>query len=79
MKNKYWFKRKAYGYGATPTTWEGWLVTLGFVAIIIWRSFGAEKNPLQFTLELIVSIFILIKITSRKTEGGFGWQWGQRV
>lgn len=25
--NKYWFKPKRFGYGATPTTWEGFVST----------------------------------------------------
>ncbi|MFC3067712.1 hypothetical protein [Phenylobacterium soli] len=29
-----WFAPKQYGYGATPSSWEGWAVTLGFVLIV---------------------------------------------
>lgn len=29
-----WFAPKTIGYGATPTTWEGWLVILLFVALV---------------------------------------------
>ena len=78
MANKYWFKRKTYGYGATPTTWEGWLVTLGFIAFVFWRSSSVEKIPLQFILELVLLIYIMLKITQKKTEGGFKWQWGRK-
>ena len=31
----YWFKPKRYGYGATPITWEGWVVTLGTVVAMV--------------------------------------------
>ena len=24
----YWFRPKRYGYGATPITWQGWLLTV---------------------------------------------------
>jgi hypothetical protein len=30
---QYWFKRKAYGWGCVPATWQGWL-TLGVFFII---------------------------------------------
>ncbi|MEI9964284.1 MAG: hypothetical protein WDM92_05875 [Caulobacteraceae bacterium] len=39
--NRYWFKPKTYGYGATPSTWEGWLVTIGFcVAAVVVATVG---------------------------------------
>jgi|TARA_B100001964_G_scaffold140340_1_gene154690 hypothetical protein len=76
MTNKYWFTRKRYGYGATPVTWEGWLLTLGFIIIVTSRVLDAEKRPFQFTMELIVLIFVLIIVAIKKTEGGFKWQWG---
>jgi hypothetical protein len=31
---RYWFRPKRYGYGATPTTWEGWAFTGLIVAIL---------------------------------------------
>ncbi|MDB5419524.1 MAG: uncharacterized protein JWP50_2943 [Phenylobacterium sp.] len=30
-----WFRPKHFGYGATPSTWEGWLATLLFVLLIV--------------------------------------------
>jgi hypothetical protein len=30
-----WFAPKAYGYGFTPITWEGWLATLVFVLLVV--------------------------------------------
>lgn len=33
--SKYWFKRKRYGYGLTPSTWQGWLTIFGFLLFII--------------------------------------------
>ena len=30
-----WFAPKRYGYGAgLPISWQGWAITLGFVAIV---------------------------------------------
>jgi len=30
-----WFERKRIGWGARPASWEGWLVTVAFVAGIV--------------------------------------------
>ena len=31
----YWFKRKWFGWGWTPATWEGWVATIIYVGVII--------------------------------------------
>ncbi len=33
-KQKYWFKAKKTGLGWYPASWEGWLVTLGYIALL---------------------------------------------
>ena len=30
MSERCWFPPKSFGYGWTPITWEGWVLTLGF-------------------------------------------------
>jgi hypothetical protein len=30
-----WFGPKRVGFGIRPQTWQGWLVTLGFVALVV--------------------------------------------
>ena len=32
---KPWFGSKRIGWGISPQTWQGWTITLGFVAVII--------------------------------------------
>ncbi len=39
---KYWFKRKRYGMGWTPVTWEGWAV-LGF--FVLFLGIGMTQFP----------------------------------
>ena len=31
----YWFKQKRFGYGATPVTWQGWVLMLVYLAIVV--------------------------------------------
>ncbi|THD77153.1 MAG: hypothetical protein E7812_14460 [Phenylobacterium sp.] len=39
---RFWFRPRTFGIGATPVTWEGWLVTLAFVVLItVTVSYGA--------------------------------------
>jgi hypothetical protein len=81
---EYWFKPKRYGYGATPTTWQGWAVILGTVAAMVAVSlFLRLTEPHYWALAVLIAFdvlalaFLLI-ICRRKTEGGLRWRWGDR-
>jgi len=81
----YWFKRKVFGWGWVPATWQGWTVTLVYVALVFALVFIGEKNVaenpdsgsnfLVFGLPLIVLTAIFIFIAYKKGEKP-KWQWG---
>ena len=75
---KYWFKPKRYGYGATPSSWEGWLICIVFIIYIIWRIPTLNQSNIRFFLELIVLIIILVYISKKKTDGSWKWRWGNK-
>jgi len=33
---KIWFKRKTYGWGWTPVSWQGWLSTVVYAVVLLW-------------------------------------------
>ena len=74
MANKYWFKPKKYGYGATPSSWEGWFLTLFIILIIIARTIQLQNNPVRLIVELIIIIVILTPVTKIKTKGEWKWR-----
>ncbi len=78
----YWFKRKLYGWGWTPATWQGWLITLVFIGAIVYDtvSFETLTNPtndaiISFLLEIVALIAVFIAICWKKGEEP-RWQWG---
>lgn len=82
MKNKLWFRRKTYGWGWTPITWQGWLVT--FVVVIIpllikYTTKMMELSKLQQNFYTWASVPILLMgltlICFRYGEKP-RWQWG---
>lgn len=77
MGNKYWFRPKTYGYGATPSSWEGWLITLFFILFILSGAFQIQSNALQFVVEFFLMVAILMIIIKYKTEGKMRWRWGK--
>lgn len=77
--NKYWFKPKTYGWGATPTTWEGWLVVVGFIAYILSISSFLTRNMMgSYFLYFSIGIAAIIVISIKKTEGKWKWNWGKK-
>ncbi len=86
MRNKpIWFKRKTYGWGWTPATWQGWLVTGVYFALIFLLVLSREEaipgnkdsgsNFLVFGIPLIV-LTALFVFVAYKTGEKPKWQWG---
>ncbi len=83
---RYWFKPHRYGYGATPTTWQGWAFTLFFVVVAAsgtlalaswlktspWRAWGGPAL-LLFALLLAAPFLWFCR---RKTDGAWRWRSG---
>ncbi|MFA6236978.1 MAG: VOC family protein [Bacteriovorax sp.] len=82
MKSNLWFRRKTYGWGWTPITWQGWAVTALFVAIplfikLITKSLDLTKNEQNFyvfaTLPLVLVGLVLVCLRYGEKPR---WQWG---
>jgi hypothetical protein len=76
--NQFWFMPKLKGYGATPTTWEGYTLVAVFASVVLicvlvmlWR----EKTLSIFPLPMIVvavSTIVFLVICAWKTDGAWG-------
>lgn len=85
-----WFKPRRFGYGATPTTWQGWLIIVAFpilliiVALVLFVVYPAPSGGWAvarvavFLLIDAVAVLGLIAFVRRKTEGAWRWRWGNR-
>jgi L-threonylcarbamoyladenylate synthase len=82
---KFWFKRKKYGWGWYPATFEGWFLDFIYIVLLtfIFSSIDKYSHSVSDTLIGIVvpmtaltCIFIII--TWLKGEK-LRWQWGKRV
>ncbi len=74
-----WFEPKKYGYGAgLPIARQGWVLTIGYVAVILLTSF---LIPLSLSLYLAL-VFTLtglyLLIVSKTTRGGWRWRKGEK-
>ena len=77
----YWFKRKLYGWGWTPVTWQGWVVTVGYVGLVLLFTLTVDTSSTMqdtmFTFLLPVTFLTItfFRIARRKGEKP-RWQWG---
>jgi phosphatidylserine synthase len=81
---KIWFRRKTYGWGWTPASWEGWLVMLVYFCLIIAifqridaHSHSGSDTLIGFAVPFIALTVLLLLITYMKGEPP-RWQWGQK-
>jgi hypothetical protein len=77
---RYWFRAKRYGWGwGLPLVWQGWVVLLGFVVLLIVGSalILPAKHVALHLAYVIVSSAALIGICYAKGEPP-KWRWGGR-
>lgn len=78
----YWFKRKAYGWGWVPATWQGWVSVAVMVAVFVWilvpfmhdRAAGSA-DVFPFVVKIVVWAVAVLLISYFKGEPP-KWQWG---
>jgi len=80
---KLWFKRKLYGWGWYPVSWEGWSVTIFYIGIIIllytavYNSNSTTEWALLFLLPVAILTSTFIRIAYKYGETP-KWQWGKK-
>jgi uncharacterized integral membrane protein len=78
---KLWFKRKTYGWGWTPITWQGWLITLLYIVLLLIFVMTIDENSssrevaFTFAIPIILITVTFIRICYAKGEKP-RWQWG---
>ncbi|PIR38303.1 MAG: hypothetical protein COV34_01705 [Candidatus Zambryskibacteria bacterium CG10_big_fil_rev_8_21_14_0_10_42_12] len=77
----YWFKRKLFGWGWTPVTWQGWLIILVYIGLVLAFAFTIDESSsdsevvFTFILPVVLLTITLIRIGYKKGEKP-KWQWG---
>lgn len=83
--NKYWFKRRRYGYGWTPVTWKGWLIIGVFLTVVLggsWYLTQQKPEPTDtdifwFYTALFIAVVMLFIFT--RLKGPYPkWRWGKK-
>lgn len=85
MSQPYWFKRRRYGWGWIPVTWQGWLtvgiwlllVIGGATAILDVPEAQQARESAFFLLFIVVATAGLIRISYAKGPKP-RWRWGKK-
>jgi len=79
-ESKYWFPAKRYGWGwGPPRTWQGWLVLLGFFALLVAGAFVFLPKLqtgyfLVYTMVLVAGLIAVCYVTGEPPK----WRWGDK-
>ncbi len=72
-----WFRAKRFGYGAgLPFKWQGWVLFLSHMALIIGLAFLLKDRPLLMLPVVLLVVFAPMPIYAARTEGGWKWRNG---
>ena len=72
-----WFAPKRYGYGSgPPVSWQGWALTLAYVAVAIGVSVRFKAQPLALIAIVAPVTVVFCVIAAKTTKGGWRWRWG---
>lgn len=82
---KYWFKRRRYGWGFIPVTWQGWVAVGGYVIIVVALvpafldapEANAAREAGFFVLFLTLATAGLILLSLNKGPKP-KWRWGSK-
>jgi hypothetical protein len=82
-RKEIWFKRKEYGWGWVPCTWQGWLATAIYIALLlaIATTLGpneptAKEISVGFLLPIILVSAGFVRFCYAYGESP-RWQWGR--
>jgi hypothetical protein len=82
---RYWFKRRRYGYGYMPVTWEGWLAVTAYVAIVVVlvpafldapeETAGREAGFFFLFLAAATACLLMVSVKNGPKPR---WRWGRK-
>ena len=75
MKKEVWFKAKHYGWGWYPSSWQGIIILLLAVALILLSGLYVVNMAAKIAVIFLIGA-ILICICWRTGERP-GWRWGK--
>ena len=83
-KSNLWFKRRRYGWGWTPVSWQGFITIGLFLAVVLTAAFQLPADVDPTPGQLFIFFGILIVSVAGLAAVGFvkgpapRWRWGKK-
>jgi len=82
QNKKLWFKAKKFGWGWYPASWQGWLITIVYIGVILALALSLDEGSTnKETVFVLVIPLILLTITFIRIAYRTGekpeWRWGK--
>ncbi len=81
--SKCWFKRRRYGYGWVPVTWQGFVAVFIYVGLIIAAAFLMEEDmsagEAVAYLTFVVIATLLLLVVGLYYGPKPKWRWGKKA
>lgn len=80
---RYWFKRKLYGFGWIPARLPGWIVLGMYLLVVLGltlttpRTLSTQAALVQVVIPICIATIIFLLIAWRTGEP-LQWQWGRQ-
>ena len=71
-----WFVPKMFGFGATPVTWQGWAMVLGFVTLELALALSIPHPVWLKLLAILLPVIPFSLIVMAKTDGSWRFRFG---
>lgn len=78
---KIWFKRKYFGWGWYPSSWQGWLATFVYVLVLLFifknidkTSHSVSDTLIGYFIPFVITTVVFILICYKTGEKPM-WQW----
>lgn len=72
----YWFKRRRYGIGWMPVTWQGWMVTIDFILFAGLATWFFPPNIFLPVIGVLALGLIGVCLVKGPTPH---WRWGRSI
>ncbi|MAF79774.1 hypothetical protein CL629_01710 [bacterium] len=79
-EKKLWFKARSFGWGWTPVSKEGWLVTIIYMAALLFIGIREGNNPNAESQNILIPVGLLtalLIIIALKTGEKPSWRWSK--
>ena len=75
-----WYKRRRYGYGFTPVTWQGWLLVGLMILLLVIPAFFLGQSSNEIVIGYLIYVVVVLSASfyvmlSRSPKPK--WRWGK--